>query len=69
MQGADGVLLPLQQVPSRIVVVSSLAHNWAPSGGIDFKDMHFQKKAYSAGAAYGQSKLANLLFAKHLATR
>ncbi|KAK9831144.1 hypothetical protein WJX74_004878 [Apatococcus lobatus] len=61
--------MQIGQFSSRIVVVSSLAHAWAASEGINFNDMHYQKRAYKAGAAYSQSKLANLLFAKHLAKR
>lgn len=43
---------------SRIVSVSSLAHRM---GKINFDDINWKKK-YSKWAAYGQSKLANLLF-------
>jgi NAD(P)-dependent dehydrogenase (short-subunit alcohol dehydrogenase family) len=46
----------------RVVCVSSLAHFW---GRIDFNDLHSQKR-YNATLAYGQSKLANLLFTREL---
>lgn len=52
----------------RVVVLSSGAHGWAPPGGIQFDDLSM-KKNYSGTLAYGQSKLANLLFAKGLAKR
>lgn len=52
----------------RVVVLSSAAHSWAPSGGIRFDDLSFDS-GYSPNKAYGQSKLANLLFARTLARR
>uniref|UniRef100_A0A3Q3WHW6 Uncharacterized protein n=1 Tax=Mola mola TaxID=94237 RepID=A0A3Q3WHW6_MOLML len=51
--------------PARIVVVSSLAHNF---GWIRFHDLHSQG-SYNSGLAYCQSKLANVLFARELARR
>lgn len=51
--------------PSRIVVVSSLAHT---RGTINFEDLN-SDKSYDASAAYNQSKLANVLFTKELAKR
>ena len=57
--------------PSRIVCLSSAVH--AGRGNqpvtIDFDDLHFDTKPYSAMAAYAQSKLANVLHAKALARR
>jgi NAD(P)-dependent dehydrogenase (short-subunit alcohol dehydrogenase family) len=52
----------------RVVVVSSDAHRGAPKGGIQFDNLAGQQ-GYSGWAAYGQSKLANILFAKQLAKR
>ncbi|KAG0021602.1 hypothetical protein BGZ81_008845 [Podila clonocystis] len=54
--------------PSRIVVLSSLAHESHPSGGIDFETIN-DERATSGFQRYGRSKLANLLFAKALARR
>lgn len=52
----------------RVVMVSSGAHRWAPSGGIQLDNVSGER-GYSPQVAYGQSKLANLLFAKQLAKR
>jgi len=62
-----GLLLPLlTRTPnSRIVSLSSLAHNW---GGIRFDDLNFAR-GYNKRAAYGQSKLACLMFAYELNRR
>ncbi len=49
----------------RIVVVSSSYHKFAPKGGIQFDNLS-GGRGYSPWAAYGQSKLANILFAKEL---
>jgi NAD(P)-dependent dehydrogenase (short-subunit alcohol dehydrogenase family) len=51
--------------PARIISVSSAAHM---IGRIDFEDLMGEKK-YSPMRAYGQAKLANLLFARELARR
>lgn len=51
----------------RIVVVASrAAYRGAPSVGIDFDDLGMSRN-YSDSAAYGQSKLANVLFSLRLA--
>jgi NAD(P)-dependent dehydrogenase (short-subunit alcohol dehydrogenase family) len=52
-------------VPSRIVNVSSRAHEGAR---IDFEDLE-GRRSYGGMRAYGQSKLANLLFTYELARR
>ncbi|XP_050313489.1 retinol dehydrogenase 13-like [Anthonomus grandis grandis] len=52
--------------PSRIVTVSSVAHE---RGTMNFEDLNWEKRKYSAIGAYGQSKLANILFTKELARR
>jgi len=53
--------------PSRIVVVSSVAHKQARKG-LDFDDLQSERK-YRAGTAYARSKLANIYFARELARR
>ena len=52
--------------PSRIITTSSVAHGGAR---IDFDDIEFKKRSYNGIMAYGQSKLANILFTKELARR
>ena len=53
---------------ARVVMVSSRAHNAAPKTGIEFDNLS-GARGYSPSRSYGQSKLANLLFAKELARR
>ena len=53
---------------ARVVIVSSGAHTAAPRGGIEFDNLS-GANGYRPTRAYGQSKLANLLFAKELARR
>jgi len=50
---------------SRIVSLSSLAHQWS---GIRFDDLQFERR-YDKRLAYGQSKLACLMFAYELQRR
>jgi NAD(P)-dependent dehydrogenase (short-subunit alcohol dehydrogenase family) len=50
---------------SRVVTVSSNAHK---SGRIDFDDLQSRRR-YRRGAAYGQSKVANLMFTYELQRR
>lgn len=52
----------------RVVMLSSAAHQMAPKGGIEFDNLS-GAKGYSGWKNYGQSKMANLLFAKELARR
>lgn len=49
----------------RAVIVSSGAHRRAPEGGIDFDNLD-GSRGYDPWRFYGQSKLANLLFATEL---
>lgn len=62
-----GLLLPqlLATPGARVVSLSSLAHKWSP---IQFDDLQF-KKGYDKRLAYGQSKLACLMFAYELQRR
>jgi NAD(P)-dependent dehydrogenase (short-subunit alcohol dehydrogenase family) len=53
---------------ARVVMLSSSAHTWAPAAGIQFDDLSFAS-GYTPNAAYGQSKLANALFARALTRR
>jgi len=52
----------------RVVMVSSVAHEMTYREGIQFDNLSGEK-GYSPWKAYGQSKLCNLLLARHLATR
>jgi WW domain-containing oxidoreductase len=61
-------LLNLLTPDGRVVMLSSSAHQAAPEGGIDFENLKGEK-SYRPWTAYGQSKIANLLFAKELARR
>lgn len=61
-------LLDTLSTAARVVVVSSFGHNFAPRGGIQFDNLS-GKNGYSQWRAYGQSKLANVLFARALAKR
>lgn len=58
--------LLLPQVRGRVVTVSSLAHR---AGRLDFDDLNWSARRYRRWEAYGQSKLANLLFTLELQQR
>jgi NAD(P)-dependent dehydrogenase (short-subunit alcohol dehydrogenase family) len=58
--------LLLERVTGRVVTVSSTGHR---IGSIDFEDLNWERKGYTAWRAYGQSKLANLLFTSELQRR
>jgi NAD(P)-dependent dehydrogenase (short-subunit alcohol dehydrogenase family) len=58
--------LLLGHITGRVVTVSSTAHRM---GSIDFDDLNWERKPYRAWRAYGQSKLANLLFTAELQRR
>lgn len=58
--------LLLPRISDRVVTVSSLMHL---TGYISIKDLNWKSRPYLAWAAYGQSKLANLLFTSELQKR
>jgi NAD(P)-dependent dehydrogenase (short-subunit alcohol dehydrogenase family) len=58
--------LLLEAVTGRVVTVSSGAHRF---GAIDFDDLNWERRSYKPWRAYGQSKLANLLFTAELQRR
>jgi NAD(P)-dependent dehydrogenase (short-subunit alcohol dehydrogenase family) len=58
--------LLLPKITDRVVTVSSMMH-WI--GRINLKDLNWKARPYSAWLAYGQSKLANLLFTSELQRR
>jgi NAD(P)-dependent dehydrogenase (short-subunit alcohol dehydrogenase family) len=58
--------LLLPRIRDRVVTVSSTAHR---VGKIDLDDLNWERRSYSRWPAYGQSKLANLLFTSELQRR
>ncbi|MUL98087.1 SDR family NAD(P)-dependent oxidoreductase, partial [Mycolicibacterium sp. CBMA 334] len=58
--------LLLPKIAERVVTVSSLMH-WI--GQISLRDLNWKSRPYSAWLAYGQSKLANLMFTSELQRR
>ncbi|MDT5089349.1 MAG: hypothetical protein QOG47_2056, partial [Mycobacterium sp.] len=58
--------LLLPKVTDRVVTVSSMMHYL---GYISLGDLNWNSRPYSAWLAYGQSKLANLLFTSELQRR
>jgi NAD(P)-dependent dehydrogenase (short-subunit alcohol dehydrogenase family) len=59
-----GLLLP--KISQRVVTLSSGAHK---IGKIDLDDLNYNTRRYKRWAAYGQSKLADLMFAYELHRR
>jgi NAD(P)-dependent dehydrogenase (short-subunit alcohol dehydrogenase family) len=58
--------LLLPKLTDRVVSLSSTAHK---VGRIDLTDLNWERRPYKQWAAYGQSKLANLLFVLELERR
>jgi NAD(P)-dependent dehydrogenase (short-subunit alcohol dehydrogenase family) len=58
--------LLLPRITARVVTVSSGAHR---TGKIDLDDLNWEQRDYQRWRAYGQSKLANLLFTLELQHR
>ena len=60
------LLLPvlLRTPGARVATMSSMVANF---GKIDFDDLNWHSRGYSAGRAYAQSKLADLMLGRHLA--
>ena len=58
--------LLLDNITGRVVTVSSTGHRF---GEIDFDDLNWERRPYRRWRAYGQSKLANLLFTAELQRR
>jgi NAD(P)-dependent dehydrogenase (short-subunit alcohol dehydrogenase family) len=60
----SNLLLP--QITDRVVTISSGAHRM---GGLDLDDLNWRLRPYRPWLAYGQTKLANLLFTLELERR
>ena len=58
--------LLLEKISDRVVTVSSLAHR---ASKIDLDDLNWEHRKYQRWSAYGQAKLANLMFAYELQRR
>jgi NAD(P)-dependent dehydrogenase (short-subunit alcohol dehydrogenase family) len=58
--------LLLPQITDRVVTLSSPAHRL---GRINLDDLNWERRSYQRWGAYGQSKLANLLFTLELQRR
>ncbi|MFI6312337.1 oxidoreductase [Nocardia fusca] len=58
--------LLLGKIAERVVTLSSSAH---AAGAVDLGDLNWGRRPYKRWSAYGQSKLANLLFAFELQRR
>ncbi|GAB88695.1 oxidoreductase [Gordonia rhizosphera] len=58
--------LVLPKITERVVTLSSMMHQ---IGRIDLGDLNWEKRRYSRWRAYGDSKMANLMFGKELAAR
>jgi NAD(P)-dependent dehydrogenase (short-subunit alcohol dehydrogenase family) len=56
----------LPHITDRVVTVSSGAHRM---GRVDLDDLNWERRRYESWGAYGQSKLANLLFTSELQRR
>jgi NAD(P)-dependent dehydrogenase (short-subunit alcohol dehydrogenase family) len=63
------VLPQVQAAPAgRIVMISSMGYSLAPKGGILFDNLSYAE-GYKPFAAYGQSKLSNILLSNELSRR
>ncbi len=58
--------LLLDRIADRVVTVSSFGHRF---GRVSISDPNYERRGYERWTAYGQSKLANLLFAFELDRR
>lgn len=56
---------------SRIVILSSVVHAGSPKNRykIHLDDLHYKNRKYSNFRAYGEAKVANILYAKELSER
>lgn len=59
--------LLLDRISNRVVTVSSIAHRQTNTLRVD--DLNYENRGYIPAVAYGQAKLANLMFARELQRR
>ncbi|MEM7127002.1 MAG: SDR family NAD(P)-dependent oxidoreductase [Chloroflexota bacterium] len=60
-----------QSDDSRMVILSSVVHAGSPNNrpALNLDDLNYKSRKYSAFAAYGEAKVATVLYAKELAER
>lgn len=60
-----------KSAPSRIVILSSVVHAGSPKNRHDvhLEDLNYQSRKFKNFAAYGEAKVANVLYALELANR
>ena len=60
-----------KSAPSRMLILSSVVHAGSPSNrpNLDFDDLSYKKRKFNNFAAYGEAKLACVLYAMELADR
>ncbi|KAF7116509.1 hypothetical protein CNMCM5793_004797 [Aspergillus hiratsukae] len=70
---AEEQLHPESGADARIIILTSLGYRMHPSSGIDFSTLNtvqsFSAFGFASWIRYGQSKLANILYARELARR
>lgn len=59
--------LLLDRISNRVVTVSSIAHR--QTNTLHVEDLNYENRGYVPTVAYGQAKLANLMFARELQRR
>jgi NAD(P)-dependent dehydrogenase (short-subunit alcohol dehydrogenase family) len=59
--------LLLDRIRDRVVTLASIAHRQTRKLWVD--DLNYEHRRYRRGAAYGQAKLSNLMFARELQRR
>jgi retinol dehydrogenase-13 len=57
--------------PSRMAIVSSVVHAGSPKNrpALDLDDLNYERREFNNMRAYGEAKVANVLYAKELAER
>ena len=61
----------VDSAPARFVILSSVVHAGGPKNRyqINFDDLHWKNREYNNFAAYGEAKVASVLYARELAER